>query len=471
MTHRFAHTLRIARSGCIIAGLLISATQTWSTSAAAADLSNVPDPLPLRVQSSVTINDDVIRLRDIFVGEMNYPDKAIAQSPQPGQRVVLSADWLASLARTNGLSWRPTNVYDRAIVFRPGQTVAANEIMNAVKKELMAHGMPENFGLKLTSALSSVTIGLNAEKNMAVREVFFDGKSNTFSALVELPAGDPRAYFISVNGSALPVVTVPVLKQALPRDTVITADMIETLELPEDKLGADAILDTNLVVGLATRNYTRSGQALRESDLHHISLVSIPVLRGDMRRGSTISEAQINWIEVNANQLAEDTILETEKIVGLTPKRFLAAGTPIRNSDVQVMNLVEIPVAARDIRRGITLTADDLRWTVADTANMPYEVIEDESGLVGLIANQNLRAGQPFRQQSVSQPIAVTKGKLVTLIFNTRIMTLTAKAKVLENGAIGQVIRIINTKSNTTLFAEVVDAETVRVTDQQTAMN
>ncbi|MBL8629419.1 MAG: flagella basal body P-ring formation protein FlgA, partial [Rhodospirillaceae bacterium] len=45
------------------------------------------------------------------------------------------------------------------------------------------------------------------------------------------------------------------------------------------------------------------------------------------------------------------------------------------------------------------------------------------------------------------------------------------KARVQEDGAIGQVVRVTNVKSNTNLFAEVIDANTVRVTEQQAAAN
>jgi flagellar basal body P-ring formation protein FlgA len=71
----------------------------------------------------------------------------------------------------------------------------------------------------------------------------------------------------------------------------------------------------------------------------------------------------------------------------------------------------------------------------------------------------------------VMLPVAMPKGKAVTLIFNNKVMNLTARGKTLEDGAIGQIIRVTNTKSNQIVMAEVINENTVRVAEQQTAMN
>jgi flagella basal body P-ring formation protein FlgA len=466
MTRSAAQRFNLLKSGLVLAGLLLTAA-----SPLAADLGQDLEPLPLRLQSSVTVSDEMIKLGDLFSGLKENADKAVAEAPRPGQRTMLSAEWLAAVAKANGIDWQPASQYDRAIVFRPAQSVPANDILAAVKAELINQGLPENFALKLSAPLASVAIPANAPKAIAVREAFFDASSSAFSALVELPAGDPRAHFIQLKGDAYAVAAAPVLKQPIARDTIITAGMIEMAELPESKIGVDTVLDANVLVGKAAKGYLRAGQTLRASDVHHVSFVSVPVFRTEMRRGMKIADGHLDWVEINADDLPEGVVLDADQLVGFAPKRQLAAGLPLRATDIQPINLVEVPVAARDVRRGETLTANDLRWTSIDRSQLPTEIVETEDGLVGHIANSIIRAGQPFRAHNVSLPVAVNKGKVVTLIYNVASMKLTAKAKVQEDGAIGQVVRVTNTKSNTNVFAEVIDADTVRVTEQQAAMN
>ena len=119
----------------------------------------------------------------------------------------------------------------------------------------------------------------------------------------------------------------------------------------------------------------------------------------------------------------------------------------------------------------MTLAAADINWVRIPENEIVGDIVRSEKDLVGRIANTSVRSGQTFRTLSVIRPVAIPKGKLVTVIYNTHTMSLTARGKVLEDGAVGQVIRVNNTKSNHVVFAEVVNAETVRVTEQQTAMN
>jgi hypothetical protein len=125
---------------------------------------------PIRLNASVTVTEEVVRLSDVFSGDLTHADKVVTQAPSPGQRMVLAADWLATLAQNNGIDWRPSGPYDRALIFRPGQTIQSAEVIAAVRVELIANGMPKNFGLKPFTTLGAITIGLHANKSILVRE-------------------------------------------------------------------------------------------------------------------------------------------------------------------------------------------------------------------------------------------------------------------------------------------------------------
>ncbi len=458
--------LTARRLVCIAVTTMLSLS--FAGVAAAATLG---DPVPVRLNSSVTVTEDVVRLGDVFGGDVMKGDKVIAQSPAPGQRIVLAADWLATLARNNGIDWRPTGPYDRALVFRPGQTIQSAEIIAAIRTALTANGMPQNYSLKPFAAIGTATIGLNANKSIVVREAIYDAATKSFSAVAEIAAGDPSAIFVPVRGSAMAVVNIPTVKQGLSRNTVMTADMINMIDVPETEIAADTVMDINALIGKAPRGYLKSGQPIRQSDIYHLTLTQIPVLRAEMRRGVEISASDISWTAMNADDIPKDAVTSETQLVGKTPKRFLPARTAIRRTDLQDLNLIDVPTASRDIRRGETIDAHDLTWVTLSENDIVGEIVRNEKDLVGLIATNTVRSGQTFRTLSVSRPVVVAKGKTITLIFNTKAMSLTSKGRVLEDGAVGQVIRITNTKSSHTILAEVLDAQTARVTEQQSAMN
>ncbi|MBL8631246.1 MAG: flagellar basal body P-ring formation protein FlgA, partial [Rhodospirillaceae bacterium] len=429
MTLHVAHRFGFLTSGVILAGLFLTAASTFAADLGTDTPATAITPLPVQLQTSITVDDDLIKLSDIFSGIPASADKPITEAPRPGQRIMLTADWLQAVAFNNGIAWSPASRFERASVFRPSQTVQASDIMAAVKSALFKSGVPESYEIKIRTPMSTLAIPANASKAIAVRDVTYDEAAKSFSAQVEVPAGDPNAYFLQLKGDAFPIVSVPVLKQAIVRDTVITADMIQMVEMHDAKTTAETLIDPSMLIGKASKGYLRSGQPLRANDVYKIKLVNVPVLRGEIRRGTKITDAHINWIEVNADELPSDAIMNADQLIGFAPVRQLASGRPLRITDVHEINMIEIPVAARDVVRGETLSADDIKWLSFNRSDISRETIQNEDGLVGFIVNSGVRAGQPFRTYSVKRPVVIEKGKMVTLVYNVPAMKLTAKAR------------------------------------------
>lgn len=103
-----------------------------------------------------------------------------------------------------------------------------------------------------------------------------------------------------------------------------------------------------------------------------------------------------------------------------------------------------------------------------DTDVVP-NVIMEEDMLLGRQTKHPIRAGQTVRTFDILRPITIQRGKLVTILWSAPLMNLTVQGVSMEPGGIGDVIRVSNTKSKTIVMAEIVDAQTVRITTQQTA--
>lgn len=417
----------------------------------------------LRLNTAVTVEGGAVTLGDLFEGYLSRPEKVVAQAPRPGQRLTLSAEWLENTARTYGLDWHPANAYDRAVIYQPGHTITAASIIEQVKAVLIANGMPENYGLSAATQIAPVTVALSASKEIDVREAVYNAATKTFSAVVQVPPNDPQATFIQIRGTAFATVQVPVLKDAAGKSTLITAAMIDMVDVAEDQLHPATLTDPNLLIGKTPKLFLKAGQPVRATDVAQINLVEVPVLITAMDREDHITKAQVKMVEMNAANVPADAVTDAAFLIGKTPRRTLQAGQPIRRADVLVVRQVEVPVTARDLPRGATMTADDVTWVLMDEALVSGEMFADNAEIVGQTTRFLIRAGQPLRKHTLAKITAVNRGQMVTVLWSAKSMNLTAQGKAMEKGGVGDVIKVTNTKSNQTMLAEIIDERTVRI--------
>ena len=451
----------ISRLALVSVGIMLAAN------ASANDAAGLDEELQLNTAITVTGKD--VHLGDIFSGYLSRPEKVVAQAPRPGQRMVLSAEWLSNLARTYGLNWQATNGYDRAVIYQPGQTISPQEILAAVKSDLIAKGMPANYSIAPTGQLPTVTIANSIAADVGVREAFFDARTKTFSAVVEIPPGAPNAQFISMRGPAYAVVVVPALKESAPKNAVITAAMLTTLDLPEDQMRPDTITDAAALIGKSPKIFVRAGTPVRENDVAQMTLVDVPVLSMDVRRDTAIAKAHVTFATFNTAELPGDVVTDPRQLIGHTPRRMITAGTPLRRGDVQMVRQIQVPVAGRDLNRGEVLDAQDINWVTMNDSDVVANTITEEADLIGRATKHPVRAGAALRTFDIARPVAVERGKLVTIVWTTASMNLTAQGQATEPGGVGDVIRVLNTKSKTAVTAEIIDAQTVRISTKQTA--
>jgi len=117
-------------------------------------------------------------------------------------------------------------------------------------------------------------------------------------------------------------------------------------------------------------------------------MAEIPVLRRRMNPGEVISRADIDWLSTRADRMAQNSLIELDDIVGLSPRRSIGPGQAIRAGDLEI-------------------------------------------------------------------PVTVAKKSLVTVHLVTANMTLTVRGRAMENGSMGEAIRVMNTKSNSVITAVV----------------
>ncbi len=125
---------------------------------------------------------------------------------------------------------------------------------------------------------------------------------------------------------------------------------------------------------------------------------------------------------------------------------------------------ITVPVAKQDLKSGRILTRDDLQMdniVLGTGRRRPDPVNIDD--LIGKEVKRSLRAGQQISPNDVQTQVMVAKGKIVTLNFTKGGVMLSAKGKALENGGLGDTVRVMNIQSKSVIQGTVSGPETVSI--------
>jgi flagella basal body P-ring formation protein FlgA len=121
-----------------------------------------------------------------------------------------------------------------------------------------------------------------------------------------------------------------------------------------------------------------------------------------------------------------------------------------------------VPVLARRLEAGTLVGANDLDW-VKVTDDRMIGVVTSQEQLIDHELRHDMEAGQPFHEHDVAPPRMVVRGTLVTMKIETPFMVIAAQGKALQDGKLGDVVRVINTQSNRTVEGVVDGAGVVRI--------
>lgn len=142
-----------------------------------------------------------------------------------------------------------------------------------------------------------------------------------------------------------------------------------------------------------------------------------------------------------------------------------ADGTPVARVPVtgRAVSMVEVPVVNRRIGRSETIGAADIDWIRVSADRAGLDVVMDAGELIGMSPRRGLAANTPVRIHDIERPIEVARGAQVTMVLETGALTISGRGRALDQGARGQVIRVINIDSNRTIEAVVTGPDTVTV--------
>ncbi|HUK08670.1 MAG TPA: flagellar basal body P-ring formation chaperone FlgA [Stellaceae bacterium] len=129
----------------------------------------------------------------------------------------------------------------------------------------------------------------------------------------------------------------------------------------------------------------------------------------------------------------------------------------------QLVRFTEVPTPVRLIAPGETIANNDLAMVRLRNDRLGPGAVTQLADLVGKSARRALRPGETVHYGDVEVPVVVHRNSIVTIVLETPNMRLTAEGKAQEDGGIGAVIRVANTRSSRIIEAVVTGPNSVRV--------
>ena len=289
MSHDIAHITRKLTAAIAVAAALAIAspapTLADGRTNAGAGTSNgsVHPGTELSLRRQIVIDQETIRLGDLFDGQINAADgidadTVVAYAPQPGRRAIFDAEWLSRLALRLRLNWRPTTRLDRVVAERTSTLINGDAVRDTIAGELAERGFGEDFDIELSNHNLLIHIDSRLPGTIGIASLSVDPSTERFNAIIMVPAGDPRAKRLTVAGRMFAMLDVPVPVTTLRPGETIRADDIIWKPVRARLVRDNTVTDADDLINMEPR------RALRQDT---------PVRRADLRRPQTVSKGAV----------------------------------------------------------------------------------------------------------------------------------------------------------------------------------
>lgn len=120
-------------------------------------------------------------------------------------------------------------------------------------------------------------------------------------------------------------------------------------------------------------------------------------------------------------------------------------------------------IATHVLRATSVIGEGDVALVEADIPGAPSSL----GAVIGQEVRQTIYAGRPVLSEHIGPPTMVERNQLVTLVYQQGPLAIVTEGRALARGGLGEVVRVMNTVSHTTVLG-IIDADgTVRVSPTQ----
>jgi flagella basal body P-ring formation protein FlgA len=164
---------------------------------------------------------------------------------------------------------------------------------------------------------------------------------------------------------------------------------------------------------------------------------------------------------------------KTVDVTGLTydaaKGEFKATVSAALSPDVQkevkgrFYSISQLPVLKTPLRQGDVISANDIDYIDIRAVDISATMVVDAAKLIGQTPRRGISALKPITAGDVQAPLVIKKGDLVTMMLKSDILSLTAQGRALDNGAEGDVVRVMNTASKQVVEGIITGPQVVNV--------
>ena len=130
--------------------------------------------------------------------------------------------------------------------------------------------------------------------------------------------------------------------------------------------------------------------------------------------------------------------------------------TSILASDMFSVAAAEELVAARNIRAGAVITATDI------VSPSDLDAMRRAVNIIGMEAVRTFYQGQPLREDNLRKPTLVKRNAIVHIEFSQGSMIINAEGRALDQGGLGDRVRVMNLISKRVVVATVSGTDSVK---------
>jgi flagella basal body P-ring formation protein FlgA len=283
-----------------------------------------PSLSSLTLRERIMVDDDVVRLGDLFQETLSDGDVAVAQAPRPGQTLTLDARFLQQVARAYRLDWKPASKFQKIAIGRMSQRVTATMVRTAIADAVQARiGSSADLDVAVDGGDLELNLPTDVDNSVTVSAINFDPVSDRFAAILVAPAAGPPIIQRTVFGTVFEMAQVPVPKRLISAGAIIGADDLEWQPVRLTRLSGNSLTDSEQLVGRMAKRPLKAGQILRQSDvavapvIHKNDLVRLVVQTGQMTltvQGKAMQDAALGQtvrvVNVNSNRQLSGTVVD-----------------------------------------------------------------------------------------------------------------------------------------------------------------
>lgn len=130
---------------------------------------------------------------------------------------------------------------------------------------------------------------------------------------------------------------------------------------------------------------------------------------------------------------------------------------------IRVTILKTVYIARRALMKGEHISGHDMYQAEIDVHKLKNGYFEDIDELVGRVCKQNIAINSPFNPHNIELPKVVRKGEKVAIVTNNNNLTVSMDGIAINEGAMGETIKVKNLVSKRIIEAQVAGKKRVTV--------